>query len=1018
MNIWKTLQIEATDDITVIKKAYAGLIKQYNPEQHMEQFLAIRKAYQQALAQAAQPHDDFQTMDREEFSSQDDEGEDENDGDPLPVMQDFVYQDTMESELYADCEAMVQFRTLYFEKKCNDKNLWIRYFVSAPFLDVYRKAGFTGQLKKELMEIDAQTGYNKVFFSLLYIVYGLTYTSNKDRNAHDAAGPVSFEGIEHIYELMGRFQVSLKTGDNTNIALSKGYEDYRALRSLTQTGVWDDSIAHSLRSILDRYVSAYLYDKIPQGRDILYQTDYIPRHISALQLLNHYFATEPLPRQAYKVIWDKLDLKNATMGRNKIFYGRLREICLAKCSDLESMEQDTFALFHKESLQIFSSINKGTADFATETTEAFFQRDDLKRALRDQTFVNTHVLNHWTSRSKPAILLQRLIEYCMEDKQVALREELISRARQTLYTLSVESAHKEDENGIMAQQPLSTKNRAFFRYLFYISFPEAYSNHHSASMRDAVQIHFPYSPAMGDQLLGYDEVCGDFTTPRQIHAYIDGRHLEIVFHLFYVSYRMDDKPVYAPCLRFDMVQQMEDDLLFWVLLPLTFSDMAQQKAVYTEILKRLSQLDFLEQAPLELFADCLTSGICRYFEEEYLPSTLVIHGERLRVLYTCIIYTDDYFVQVYKTAEKEQRVLLSKQTGMDLPSAVRLGEQQLEALLDPFDGTHLQIDKLPQKVLAEPRAARVIQRTGDEVTSDEIKDLLLLFRERKLIRLELSWGAQSLVLLASENLYACFALDDEKVCRLGYLSRPDIYNRVDSQEVPYQPFLYGQLPGYLVHASPLTILNGINDIIECISGECSLLDRWQSGWAPEVYRYSKRQYNLDKILLAGYPIVSPDLPLYDTFVLPNMPIRVQTTAPDGSVTQIEITSANRPLVSESLVEYFRGRIMKLILTWAHPQPEDAYYQRKLEFLNDHGNYAMFYRQSSRTTPHILVADVETYLNVEGKYKKQAVCGYRLPVYLVHQDLTRIRGYANVLLASITAPDAILHIFLEFSYQEI
>lgn len=54
--MWQILGIEPTDDIKAIKKAYARLAKQYNPEEHPEEFQRIHTAYRQACAYASSAH--------------------------------------------------------------------------------------------------------------------------------------------------------------------------------------------------------------------------------------------------------------------------------------------------------------------------------------------------------------------------------------------------------------------------------------------------------------------------------------------------------------------------------------------------------------------------------------------------------------------------------------------------------------------------------------------------------------------------------------------------------------------------------------------------------------------------------------------------------------------------------------------------------------------------------------------------------------------------------------------------
>lgn len=52
MSIWNTLEIEPTDDISVIKKAYAKLLKIHHPEDDPEGYQRLREAFDQAVKSA------------------------------------------------------------------------------------------------------------------------------------------------------------------------------------------------------------------------------------------------------------------------------------------------------------------------------------------------------------------------------------------------------------------------------------------------------------------------------------------------------------------------------------------------------------------------------------------------------------------------------------------------------------------------------------------------------------------------------------------------------------------------------------------------------------------------------------------------------------------------------------------------------------------------------------------------------------------------------------------------------
>ena len=52
MQPWDLLGLAPTRDTGAIRWAYAAAAARYNPEEHPEEFLAVRRAYEQAMAYA------------------------------------------------------------------------------------------------------------------------------------------------------------------------------------------------------------------------------------------------------------------------------------------------------------------------------------------------------------------------------------------------------------------------------------------------------------------------------------------------------------------------------------------------------------------------------------------------------------------------------------------------------------------------------------------------------------------------------------------------------------------------------------------------------------------------------------------------------------------------------------------------------------------------------------------------------------------------------------------------------
>lgn len=93
----------------------------------------------------------------------------------------------------------------------------------------------------------------------------------------------------------------------------------------------------------------------------------------------------------------------------------------------------------------------------------------------------------------------------------------------------------------------------------------------------------------------------------------------------------------------------------------------------------------------------------------------------------------------------------------------------------------------------------------------------------------------------------------------------------------------------------------------------------------------------------------------------------------------------------------------------------AHGSRRLLLLQDQGTHMMVYDDGTAAGMQWLVADVKGYIDGK-KYKKVAFLGAKVPNYLVHKDLIRIRDSLDLLLSQMGQRQVNLGGFGEFSFE--
>lgn len=1113
-DIWSVLQIQKTKKAADIKRAYARMSQQYHPEEEPELFLRLRNAYKAALAYAAegQNHnggDSFGQTEEAAESGQEEEHKEikqntksaeeaeqtgaEQNAEPAeaeerkeaggetgrsdePEKWGFsVWGQETEENPYIDYEANQNFLELYCGKQRKDRKRWTDYFTSAAFLEVCREKEFTALLLEEITEREQEYPLNREFLAGLYLAYLFTakdavYIDRTERhfNILDGAG---FDGLDSILQIAARGPLP-KRFDGNDTALSAGYMDYWQLVSLAENNRWTEWALSELEQILGRYVMAYIKDKC--------EGEYA-RPPVCLRLLDYFFASRELPEEAYRILWRRLDLKNARMGRAKLFYGRLREIALEHLPELEKQQEESFRQLHEVFAEYSSrSLQRAGAEPEKdkEETDILFAREDFRRALRNRRMVELYVVNVWLSKQRCTYFLEQMLEFYQENPDAPYAEQVIRQTEELLRQQEASRQDKEDEAAVPADS-LSLAERPFFRYWLNVSLYTARDLKTGVFLRQYLKMRLPYSSEWTRRFLDFDEESGRFNAPRSRVIFIGGMRCELFFHLYYIEYRVDNEEVFRPFLTWEQLKTISSADDFFLLLPMALTAYDAYPQVRGEIVRRLADT----AAPGEdipVIGGCLAGSVCRLYrgeetgeENEFSKEErsgdhdseecfgeaqnsedgglssipMEIYEESPEFLYGCEWWEQIKVLFVFKqTAEGRSYLPHGRYDHIaDAGLAVTLAKRLLTDLFSASGINPMLMEPLPDFAYASRQYAPVRCFNIGEVTEDCLKKLLEEFAGGELMRLEFSWSIEavpanqqayppgrSLVFLQDKGLYACLYFDDEKAACYSLLSLPEVYRTVDHKDVVSTAFGESELPDYCIHHSFISILRNLDDVFSQTGrGEIAKKANGEMLWSTPVYG-KRHQYNMYKQQLGAFPVERAHNSLLAKFILSQYPVSIETIDMQGVRAVLQNAAACRQQAQQELARFMQGTLQKLRLTWKIETKNNtegcAFYFSHLVLMQDNGRYVMAYLRDDKKSAEYYVADRRVYLDVEGKkYPKDTFCGRTMPTYLIHNGLQRIRNCLDLMFVNIAEPSAVTERFGDFagekpvkprSYEEI
>lgn len=1077
-NIWTVLGVEVTKDISAIKRAYAQKARTFHPEEDLQGFLELRKAYQEALSYAEGETGCFTELDPMESEAINADGKmpgaekPEEPGDDGWTLSGKPRQ-VAGANPYADHEAIRSFLDLYTGKQRKDSKRWLDYFTSDAFLNAAWDWRFTAMLLEHIVRLEEEYKVNREFLNWLCVAYQLTVSravySNPDGSErtefefqiHTGA---RFEGQESVFEIATKGPAPKQFKGN-ELAIYDSFTEYHRLVSMADKGVWSESEIGEYSQIIYCYAASYITDKCQQRWDVDHE-----RHPAGLRLITHFFRRDGLPEELYRILWQRLDLKDVIMGRAKILYGSLKELVLERLPELADQQREKYTQlredFNTYAINTYKQSGKSAqaTDEDIQKTDIFFAREDFQRALLDRRFVEDEMLHTWVHESRCDYYLKRIIQFYNKHENAPCAQRVMERAREMLRCQELARRLQKDKETKASDSAVNFKSSAFFRHWLNTGFYQASDPESGCRLLEYLSQELPFLPEWSREFL---KVTGEDIVPVPVNCVLGSDTVEIRFHLRYMEFLLNGNPIYRPCLKWERVRALADVDAFFFCLPVTVTTYGKYEVVKAEILRRLEDTA-APQDGSAVIAACLAGQVCSlplpgevgqvWNREEYadrevapeirsLPPESVLpfelFAEDTEHLYGCTWNEGDQALMLFEQLPFGRQML---RDGLfdgveDARSAIALARQVLEETLNPPRLPMEQLVNLPDAVYAKldfntvcrdqnasPLWSSPAELLGEAVTTENLEELLTWFAAGWIERLELSWKdmipigkeqdydpQRALVFMkAGSSGYVCLYFDDLRAKSYALLEKPELYGKV-KDNISFVPFRRGRLFRQVIHRSFSSIRRRLDVIFRQVSWPNNVKFMAGGIWDYAInVSHGRTKYYLDKQLLADFPVErahnGPDAPFYFSFY----PDSAACVDDEGGVETLEDKPSNRGQLQQMLIRFLKGGFHKLRLTWGKEKGR----RRHIVLLQDSGRFLMAWVQEEKQTVEYHVADVRTYMDVAGKkYPKDTFQGRITPAYLIHDGVMPLRNALDLLLTHIENPVCITDKIAEYAGEK-
>ena len=1014
MNSWDILGLAPTKDLGAIRRAYAAAAAQYNPEDHPEEFLAVRQAYEQAVAYARGQESLVDTSERtstlppySEEASQPELGSDTG---------GFMLRDECQTEEAFTSPALDHFTELYRSKQRRDRKQWDLWFTSPEFLAVFHDPRFTKALRGAVEEAVEEFPPPKEFQTALAVAYRFRAVAYWDHTEFALEAGSGFEGIDDILHIAVRGPLVRKLQGN-DLVLSAAYQDYDDLCDLVREGNWDQSAWERLQQLLNRYNSAYLQEKCSGNPEK-------ERNVVSLRLLEAFFTNEPLPEDAYEVLWNAFDLNTAVMGRAKIIYGRLREIAMEKAPEVCG-QRERFVELRTAYSNLGADVHAAGGEDSSggqAVVDRFVAREDFHRAIQNRLFVRKEIIRHWCNWYSNPYLLRRLSAIYEAEPAFPYAGDVVETIRRALLQREAELAAKRERERL-AQLALEEITQActtlfhplFLRYFLQNAF--YWAEGQEENLYALLEREFP-SNAVWNQRLAQAGLSRSVPLAQRVTDE-DGQEMEhtieiqILFHQFYVEYRMDGQVLCNPPLPFWGLSQLEDDEMFLLLLPTLAAYQEDCEDVAAHLRERLARLGLPDPLITPVAAALAEEVACLVPKEEgaaiLRPARFSRESEE--ELYCCLWYGNGRLLTFRRTSEERKLCYeFCRDNISSLEQARSIAEEIFGEVFSPDRGLAKLSSGLCSRLHVERSGMPSLDFEGEAVTPELLEQLFQEFEKKWITRLVVNdslvllWSRRSFVTASEPATCALLRFRDASQAWDALLSDWESYYYAQAGELPQVPFRMGFLPDYAVHRTPK---KPIDAFISILSG----VEDGNGRWSNKVYlNNGDYYYYFAKRALGGFPMeeVCSGPLLRRRYVLPKPPVRFSYRELGETLSTQEVNAATRLTLGDLLVRFEMGTLEYLSLSWELEDTGSIHLVLFHEQVKGERRDLAALIQDECQLILYLVADKKEYMEREKKVPKAEFWGRMIPRYLIHYNFTLIRDFLDLFFLSLPRPEPFLN----------